>query len=116
MTIKTYGGVPLLADDPVGEAGDEAGPHGAGEEGEGEVEERREAQQRGHQRGHQHGAAQRQHPQPPPAPGAHRPAAIKTVRADVLFTAALLSRHHIYKIDHHINHGEILRKLKDKQT
>ena len=69
MTLKTYGGVPLLADDPVGEAGDEAGPHGAGEKGEGEVEERREAQQARHQRGHQHGAAQRQHPQPPPAPG-----------------------------------------------
>ena len=79
ITLKTYGGVPLLADDPVGEAGDEAGPHGSSEEGEGEVEERREAQQARHQRGHQHGAAQRQHPQPPPAPGAHRPAAISSV-------------------------------------
>ena len=35
---------------------------------------------------------------------------------ELMFTAALLSRHHIYKIHHHINHGEILRKLKDKQT
>ena len=79
MTLKSYGGVPLLADDPVGEAGDEAGPHGAGDEGQGEVEQRREAQQARQQRGQQHGAAQRQHPQPPPAPGAHGPAAISSL-------------------------------------